>query len=75
YIQRVVETQIGRALLGGQILDGATIQLDSDANADELVVTWRNPEASPSPNGSGADADADAESADDTEPVGAGSSG
>ncbi|HEV7885533.1 MAG TPA: AAA family ATPase, partial [Solirubrobacteraceae bacterium] len=40
YIQRVVETQIGRALLSGQILDGATITLDSDG--EELVVTWRN---------------------------------
>jgi ATP-dependent Clp protease ATP-binding subunit ClpB len=59
YIQRVVETQIGRALLSGEILDGATITLDSDG--DELVVTWRNE-------------DRDAASADGAgrEPVGAG---
>ena len=44
YIQRVVETQIGRALLGGEILDGATITLDTE---DELlVVRWRNPDVS-----------------------------
>jgi ATP-dependent Clp protease ATP-binding subunit ClpB len=41
YIQREVETRIGRALLSGQILDGATITLDVEA--DHLVVTWRNP--------------------------------
>jgi ATP-dependent Clp protease ATP-binding subunit ClpB len=59
YIQRVVETQIGRALLSGEILDGATITLDSDG--EELVVTWRNE-------------DRDAASADGAgrEPVGAG---
>jgi ATP-dependent Clp protease ATP-binding subunit ClpB len=43
YIQRVVETQIGRALLSGEILDGATIMLDADG--DELHVTWRNESA------------------------------
>ena len=41
FIQREVETRIGRALLSGQILDGATITLD--AEGDELVVIWRNP--------------------------------
>jgi ATP-dependent Clp protease ATP-binding subunit ClpB len=37
YLQRVVETKIGRALLAGDITEGATITLD--AHDDELVVT------------------------------------
>jgi ATP-dependent Clp protease ATP-binding subunit ClpB len=41
-IQREVETRIGRALLSGDIRDGATIVLD--AEGDDLLVTWRNPE-------------------------------
>jgi ATP-dependent Clp protease ATP-binding subunit ClpB len=45
FIQREVETRIGRALLSGEIRDGATIVLDSDG--DDLLVTWRNPEAEP----------------------------
>jgi ATP-dependent Clp protease ATP-binding subunit ClpB len=40
-IQREVETRIGRALLSGEIADGATIELN--AEGDELVVVWRNP--------------------------------
>ena len=43
FIQREVETRIARALIGGQIRDGATVAVD--AEDDELVVTWRNPEA------------------------------
>jgi ATP-dependent Clp protease ATP-binding subunit ClpB len=38
FIQREVETRIGRALLSGEIGDGATITLDADG--DELVVKW-----------------------------------
>jgi len=64
YIQRVVETQIGRALLGGEILDGATISLDTQD--EQLVVRWRNP-ADPYANGTGPDASA----APADEPVGA----
>ena len=41
YIQREVETRLGRALIAGDILDGATITLD--AEDDELVVRWQNP--------------------------------
>jgi ATP-dependent Clp protease ATP-binding subunit ClpB len=41
YIQREVETRLGRALIQGDILDGATITLD--AEDDELVVRWQNP--------------------------------
>jgi ATP-dependent Clp protease ATP-binding subunit ClpB len=64
YIQRVVETQIGRALLGGEILDGATITLDTE---DELlVVRWRNPDVSA--NGSAPDTSSDKSS---DEPVAA----
>jgi ATP-dependent Clp protease ATP-binding subunit ClpB len=43
FISHEVETRIGRALLSGEILDGAVIELDVDG--DELVVRWRNPEA------------------------------
>jgi ATP-dependent Clp protease ATP-binding subunit ClpB len=38
YIQREVETRIGRALIAGQIGDGATITVE--AEGDELVVRW-----------------------------------
>ena len=38
--QREVETRIGRALIAGDILDGAVITLD--AEDDELVVRWEN---------------------------------
>ena len=41
FIQREVETRIVRALLSGEILDGATIILD--AEGDELTVRWQNP--------------------------------
>jgi ATP-dependent Clp protease ATP-binding subunit ClpB len=47
FIQREVETRIGRALLSGEILDGATITLD--AEDDELVVRWQNPGAGEAP--------------------------
>jgi ATP-dependent Clp protease ATP-binding subunit ClpB len=40
FIQREVETRIGRALLSGEIRDGATITLD--VYDDELVVRWEN---------------------------------
>jgi ATP-dependent Clp protease ATP-binding subunit ClpB len=41
YIQREVETRIGRAFIAGDIRDGATILVE--AEGDELVVRWRNP--------------------------------
>jgi len=43
FIQREVETRIARALIGGDIRDGATVTVD--AEDDELVVAWRNPDA------------------------------
>lgn len=43
YIQREVETRIGRALVAGDIRDGATIIVDVED--DELVVRWRNSDA------------------------------
>jgi ATP-dependent Clp protease ATP-binding subunit ClpB len=43
FIQREVETRIARALIGGDIRDGATVTVDADD--DELVVAWRNLEA------------------------------
>jgi ATP-dependent Clp protease ATP-binding subunit ClpB len=73
YIQRVVETQIGRALLSGQILDGATITLDADG--DDLVVTWRNEEpaaAGPASSDGGGAGDGGGGGAAREEPVGAG---
>jgi ATP-dependent Clp protease ATP-binding subunit ClpB len=41
FIQRDVETRIGRALLAGEIRDGSTIVVDAENG--ELVVTWRAP--------------------------------
>jgi ATP-dependent Clp protease ATP-binding subunit ClpB len=41
YIQREVETRLGRALIAGDIRDGALITLD--AEDDELIVRWQNP--------------------------------
>jgi ATP-dependent Clp protease ATP-binding subunit ClpB len=55
FIQREVETRIGRALLAGDIHDGATITLT--AGDGELLVRWRNPDdqpASPEPVGAAA---------------------
>jgi ATP-dependent Clp protease ATP-binding subunit ClpB len=43
FIQREVETRIARALLSGEISDGAGIVLD--AADDELVVRWESPDA------------------------------
>jgi ATP-dependent Clp protease ATP-binding subunit ClpB len=42
FIQREVETRIGRALLVGDIHDGATITLTAEDG--ELLVRWRNPD-------------------------------
>jgi ATP-dependent Clp protease ATP-binding subunit ClpB len=44
-IQREVETRIGRALIAGEIRDGATIAVDADG--DQLIVRWRQAEAVP----------------------------
>jgi len=44
FIAHQVETRIGRALLGGEVRDGATVLVD--AKDDDLVVTWRNPSES-----------------------------
>jgi ATP-dependent Clp protease ATP-binding subunit ClpB len=65
YIQREVETRIGRALLSGEIMDGATITLEADG--EQLVVRWRN-EPVPSSNGAGPQA---SEEQTSDEPVGA----
>jgi ATP-dependent Clp protease ATP-binding subunit ClpB len=47
FISHEVETRIGRALLSGEIHDGATITLD--AHDGELVVRWANPAAPTEP--------------------------
>jgi ATP-dependent Clp protease ATP-binding subunit ClpB len=49
-IQREVETKIGRALLGGEIVDGSTIVLDAEDG--ELAVIWRAPGADSRRDGS-----------------------
>jgi ATP-dependent Clp protease ATP-binding subunit ClpB len=41
FISHEVETRIGRALLGGDVRDGAVVRVD--AKGEELVVTWENP--------------------------------
>jgi ATP-dependent Clp protease ATP-binding subunit ClpB len=38
FIQREVETRIGRALIAGEIGDGTLIEVD--AAGDELVIRW-----------------------------------
>jgi ATP-dependent Clp protease ATP-binding subunit ClpB len=43
FIQREVETRIARALLSGEIEDGATVTIDVDG--EELVVRWQNAES------------------------------
>lgn len=42
FIQQHVETLIARALIGGNILDGAGITIDSDGK--ELALNWKNRE-------------------------------
>jgi ATP-dependent Clp protease ATP-binding subunit ClpB len=44
YLQREVETRIGRALLGGDVTDGSTVAVDYTDS--ELTVTWAPPEMS-----------------------------
>ena len=41
FIQREAETRIGRALLAGDIREGATITVD--VAGDQLVVSWEGP--------------------------------
>ncbi|MDW7659651.1 MAG: hypothetical protein SCM11_20975 [Bacillota bacterium] len=40
FIQRHVETLIARSLIGGEILDGAEIVIDSDGK--DLKLNWKN---------------------------------
>ena len=47
YIQREVETRIGRALIAGEIRDGSRITVDADG--EELVVRWDEPTAEAPP--------------------------
>ncbi|MEL7564612.1 MAG: ATP-dependent chaperone ClpB [Dehalobacterium sp.] len=42
FLQRQVETLIARGLIGGKIMDGAEVTVDSDG--DELKLSWKNPE-------------------------------
>ena len=48
FLQRELETRIGRALIGGDILDGARITVDVDDGT--LVVGHHNPEPRESVN-------------------------
>jgi ATP-dependent Clp protease ATP-binding subunit ClpB len=43
YLQREVETRIGRALLSGDVTDGSTVVVDYSDDAG-LTVTWRAPD-------------------------------
>ncbi|HEY4094961.1 MAG TPA: hypothetical protein VGM33_05600, partial [Baekduia sp.] len=51
YLQREVETRIARALVAGDIHDGATIFVDVDG--DELTIRWQSPADGVSANGAG----------------------
>jgi ATP-dependent Clp protease ATP-binding subunit ClpB len=67
FIQREVETRIARALVGGEIMDGATIVLDVEK--DQLTVKWTNPAGGEASSNGAGDIDA---AAGDTEPEPAG---
>ena len=41
FLQRQVETLIARGLIGGKIMDGAQVTVDSDG--EELKLSWKNP--------------------------------
>jgi len=41
FLQSKLETLVGRALVSGQILDGATIQVDTQGG--KLTINWTNP--------------------------------
>jgi ATP-dependent Clp protease ATP-binding subunit ClpB len=45
FIEHEVETRIARALVGGEVLDGAKIRVD--AIDDHLAVSWENPPPEP----------------------------
>jgi len=47
FISREIETRIGRALLGGDIRDGAVIRIDLAEG--ELTVNYSNPDAEAAP--------------------------
>jgi ATP-dependent Clp protease ATP-binding subunit ClpB len=47
FIQREVETKIGRALLSGETVEGSTVVVDVDDG--EMTVIWRAPEAGDRP--------------------------
>ncbi|WP_449369308.1 ATP-dependent chaperone ClpB [Actinoplanes awajinensis] len=46
YLQREVETRIGRALLAGDVADGSAVVVDHSGDAG-LTVTWTTPHRSP----------------------------
>jgi ATP-dependent Clp protease ATP-binding subunit ClpB len=54
FIAREVETRIGRALIAGDVLDGAVIRVDLAEG--ELTVGYENPEGADSAGGDAADA-------------------
>ncbi|MFJ1543261.1 ATP-dependent chaperone ClpB [Micromonospora chalcea] len=47
YLQREVETRIGRALLSGDVVDGSTVVVDHTGGA--LTVTWTPPQTPSQP--------------------------
>jgi ATP-dependent Clp protease ATP-binding subunit ClpB len=51
FISREVETRLGRALLSGDVQDGATVRIDHAGG--ELVVSFDNPAPAPEPTPAG----------------------
>ena len=45
YVQREIETRVGRAIVAGEVVDGSTVLVD--ASEGELVVSARSPAATP----------------------------
>ena len=56
FLQRELETRLGRELIGGELLDGATIRVDH-VEGQGLIVTHENPEIVESPDDHPAEAD------------------
>jgi ATP-dependent Clp protease ATP-binding subunit ClpB len=56
FLQRELETRLGRELIRGEILDGASIRVDH-VEGQGLIVTHENPETLESPDDNPAEAD------------------
>jgi ATP-dependent Clp protease ATP-binding subunit ClpB len=54
FLQHQLETRVGRALVAGDVQDGATVTVGLDG--DELSVTWDNTTAEPATSNVGTSA-------------------